>query len=94
LTKGTAPGKLTLSDTTSIIFTLAPKTDGAAYTASLTSIDTNIVITGINKAEVFQASDKLTKLTGDSDGASITAASSGTGTNNIDSTTATVGTSS
>jgi hypothetical protein len=92
LTKGTDPGKLTLSDTTSIIFTLAAKTDGAVYANTLTSIDTDTVIDGITKAEVFQASDKLTKLTGKTDGASITASSSGSDTNNINSSTATAGT--
>jgi hypothetical protein len=92
LTKGTNTGKLTLSAATSVIYTLAAKTDETVYSNSLTSIDTDIVITGISKAEVFQASNKLTKLTGDNDGASITAAASGIGTNDIDSTTATAGT--
>jgi hypothetical protein len=92
LTKGTNPSKLTLSAATSVIYILAAKTDETVYSNSLTSIDTDIVITGISKVEVFQASNKLTKLTGDSDGASITAAASGISTNDIDSTTVTAGT--
>jgi hypothetical protein len=91
LTKGTNPGSLTLAGTTSVIYTLAAKTAGTAYTTSLTSVDTDAVITGITKAEVFQASDKLTKLTGKSDGAVITGQASEPGPTHTGSATATAG---
>jgi hypothetical protein len=90
LAQGTNPGSLTLAGTTSVIYTLAAKTPGAVY-STLTSIDTDAVITGITKDEVFQASDKLTKLTGKSDGAVITGKAEGDSTNNIGSATVTAG---
>jgi hypothetical protein len=91
LTKGTNPGKLTLAAATSVVYTLAAKTDGSVYASTLTSVDTDLVLTGITKAEVFHATDKLTKLTGDADGTSITAVASGSGVNTIGATTVTAG---
>jgi hypothetical protein len=85
------PGKLTLADATSVIYTLAAKTEGANYSA-LTGITGFTKGTGITVTEVFQDSNKLTKLIGASSDATLTASTSGTDTNDIDSTTATTGT--
>jgi hypothetical protein len=90
LRQGTNPGNLTLADATSIILT-GTADAGTVYGSALTSIDSTMVISGITRTEVFQVSDKLTKLTGKGGGASITAKASDSSTNNIDSTTVTVG---
>jgi hypothetical protein len=90
LKQGSDAGKLALSEATSIIYTLAAKTDGTAY-STLTSLGSFVTGSTITKDEVFQVSNKLTKLTGKTGGASITAAISGSGTDDIGSTTATVG---
>jgi hypothetical protein len=88
---GTNPGKLTLAAATSIIFTLADKTPGTNYSSAISTIGGFTPGAGITKTEVFQAGNKLTKLIGASTNATLTANTTGTGTDDIDSTTATTG---
>jgi hypothetical protein len=88
---GTNHGKLTLADATSVIYTLADKTEGANYT-TLTGITSFVKGDSITVTEVFQDGNKLTKLVGGATLAtSFLTASSGSGTSDIDSTTATSG---
>ncbi|MDR3355818.1 MAG: hypothetical protein LBO04_01360 [Spirochaetaceae bacterium] len=92
LSKGADPGKLSL-DTGSTVLTLAAGTEGTAYANTITSIDADAVITGIDRTAVFHDSNKLTKLAGGASAASvITGSATGPGVNTINSGTATAGT--
>jgi hypothetical protein len=86
------PGKLTLAEATSTILTLAAKTPGGNYSTALGGITGFTLGSGITKTEVFHVGNILTKLVGTSANATLTASTTGSATNDIDSTTATTGT--
>jgi filamentous hemagglutinin len=86
---GTGPGKLSLTAADSVILTLAAGTSGTAYGTSLTSIDSDMVITGTDETKVFQVGGKLTRLTGAT--GVLTGKASGSSTNKIASDTDTAG---
>jgi hypothetical protein len=85
--EGTNPGSLALVGT---IYTRADNTGGANY-STLTSVGGFTLGTSIDKDSVFQDSNKLTKLFGAEADNTLTANTTGSDTDDIDSQTTTAG---